>query len=184
MQREQKASELFSNTYYESLEFGTAIHELFQKVTWVDQIDIEELIQDWHKRSLAEEDFKQRVTQQFCRTLTFEEVRQVLSHPTGNIELWREKRFEVVMDGQWVTGAFDRVMIERDVNGKALSATILDFKSDEAEDDSSLKHIAERYRPQMLLYRKALSQILKLDNRKIAIQILFTQSGIIYDLSS
>jgi len=184
VQREQKASELFSNTYYESLEFGTAIHQLFQKVTWIDQTEIEESIQDWQQRSLAEEDFKQRVTQQFRQTLTFEDVRQVLSRPTGNIELWREKRFEIVMDGQWVTGAFDRVMIERDANGNALSATILDFKSDEAEDDSSLKHIAERYRPQMLLYRKALSQILNLDRERISIQLLFTQSGQVYDLPS
>jgi ATP-dependent helicase/nuclease subunit A len=142
------------------------------------------LVQDWQQRSPAKEDFKQRVTDQFRQTLTFEEVRQALSRPTGDIELWREKRFEIVMDGQWVTGAFDRVMIERDANGNAVGATILDFKSDEAEDDSSLKHIAERYRPQMLLYRKALSQILSLNREKISIQLLATQSGQVYDLSS
>lgn len=183
VQHEQKASELFSNAYYESLEFGTAIHELFQKVTWIDQTGIEELIQDWQRRSIAEGDFKERVTQQFSQTLNFEAVQQLLTRPSGNIELWREKRFEVVMDGQWVTGAFDRVMIERDTNGEAMNATILDFKSDEV-DDSSLKHTAERYRPQMLLYRKALSQISKLDKQKIVAQILFTHCGKIYDFSS
>ncbi len=88
------------------------------------------------------------------------------------------------MDGQWVTGAFDRVMIERDANGNALSTTILDFKSDEVDNGSSLHGIAERYRPQMLLYRKALSQILNLDRERISIQLLFTQSGQVYDLSS
>ena len=35
------------------------------------------------------------------------------------LEVWRERAFEVVLDGVWFTGVFDRVLVERDASGRA-----------------------------------------------------------------
>lgn len=183
VQHEQIASDLFSAAYYDTLKVGTAIHELFQKVTWADQVDVAALIGEWQQRSINDDAFKQMVVEKFRQTLAFEEVQQALSRPTEDSELWRERGFEIVLNNQWVTGVFDRVIIQRDPDGNVLNATVLDFKSDELTDDSDLQVIADRYRPQMELYRIALAQILRLDQGKISLQLLFTEPGRIYNLS-
>jgi ATP-dependent helicase/nuclease subunit A len=96
--------------------------------------------------------------------------------------LWREKHFEVILGESWVTGVFDRVVITRDADGNPRKAIILDFKSNEISDDVSLSDIAERYRPQLSLYGKALSRMLQIDISRIGLRLLFTQPGRIFDL--
>ena len=179
---ERRASELFSQTYYESLECGTAIHELFQKVSWFDKTVVEELIDDWQQRSSIEASLKNKSAEQFRQSLTSEEVQQALSRPDGNTELWRERHFEIVLEDQWITGAFDRVIIIRDSKDKPLKATIIDFKSDEVDSAEKLARLAEVYRPQLSLYGKALSQMLVIDPSQIKLQLLFTRPGKVYDL--
>ncbi len=178
----QNAGYLFSDAYYRSLEFGSAIHELFRKVSWIDKADIEGIIRQRQGKSAFEDEFNQRMAEHFRQALTSEEVRQVLSHPDGNAELWREKRFEIVIENQWITGAFDRVVIIRDNEGKALQATIVDFKSDEVENDTILAQAAKGYRPQLALYGKALSLMLAIDRSQIELKVLFTNPGKVYNL--
>jgi ATP-dependent helicase/nuclease subunit A len=180
---EQKAASLFDNAFQQSLDFGTAIHQLFETVSWIGEVDVEELVRKWREMSSAEEDLKQRAIEQFRQALTSPEVRHALSLPReGDVELWREKSFEVVLDAQWVTGTFDRVAIVRDQTAKPLGATILDFKSDAIEGDSELTEAAERYHPQLSLYGRALSQMLCLDSSKIKLLLVFTHPGRVHDL--
>ena len=65
----------------------------------------------------------------------------------------------------------------RDEKGKVQQATIIDYKSDDIPDDSTVKELAGRYRRQMELYRGALSNILGLDPVNIAIKLLFVRLG-------
>ena len=181
-EHKRSADELFSKAYRDSLDFGTAVHQLFEKVSWAEEVDIEDLVEKWWESSAYEEELKGRVVEHFRKTITSEDVRQILSKPSGNVELWRERRFEIILENQWVTGAFDRVTVVRDANGKAHRATLLDFKTDEIVSESELTSIVERYRPQLALYRKALSRILRLDPSQITLQLLFTHPGKILDL--
>jgi len=179
---EQTAGSLFTHAVRDSREFGTAIHGLFEKVSWIDQVDIEDLIGEWWQRSPVAEDVKQRVAEHFRRALASAEIRQALSRPEGDVDLWREKRFDIVLDDQWVTGVFDRVAIVRGRDGRPLSAAVLDFKSDEIASDAELTDAAERYRSQLSLYGSALSRMLELGPSQVTLRLLFTHPGKVHDL--
>jgi len=87
------------------------------------------------------------------------------------------------VDGnRWVSGVFDRVAVSRDQNGKALGATVFDFKSDEATDDAALAELARQYRPQMDHYRNALSRMLGLQAAKVVLKLVFVQPGKVLEL--
>lgn len=179
---ELRADSLFAYATQDSLDFGTAMHELFARVSWIGEVDIENLIREWQETSPATDNIKQRAIEQFRQALASAEVQQALSRPEGNIELWHEKHFEIVLDDQWVTGVFDRVTIVRGLDNKTLKATVLDFKSDEITSEAELDDRAERYRLQLSIYGKALSRMLRIDPSQITLRLLFTRPGKVYDL--
>jgi ATP-dependent helicase/nuclease subunit A len=179
---EIRADLLFAATTHEETDLGTAIHQLFQKISWIDTTNIEQLIKEWQAASPVAEEIQQKAVAQFQRALASTEIRQALSRPQGNVTLWREKHFDVVVNDQWITGAFDRVVIIRDSEGTPLRATIIDFKSNEISSEASLTSAAESYRSQLSLYGSALSQILHLDALGITLQLIFTQPGKVHRL--
>jgi ATP-dependent exoDNAse (exonuclease V) beta subunit len=98
-----------------------------------------------------------------------EAVRQALAHCLENPNIarwfhreqlgdvaWRERAFDVLLDGKWVSGIFDRVVI------RSAGAILLEFKTDNAPPE----HVLERHRPQLELYRSALAKLLGLDSVK------------------
>lgn len=180
--REIKAASLFTHVTHDSMELGKAIHELCEKISWVDETDVEDLIHEWQRASSAPEETKQRAVAQFRKAMVSDEVRQVLSKPEGAVSLWREKHFEIVLEDQWITGVFDRVVITHGPDGKPLQATILDFKSYEIADGTELADTAEYYRPQLVLYGRALSRMLQIAPAQVTLQLLFTYSGKVFTL--
>ncbi|MDY6834060.1 MAG: UvrD-helicase domain-containing protein [Chloroflexota bacterium] len=180
---DQDAGELFSCNRHTTLDFGTAIHELFEKVYWIDQTDIQQIVQDWSNRSSTDGTFKDNVIEEFRSAISSPAVQQALSRPKGKTRLWREKRFDVIIDNQWISGAFDRVTIICDSKGNVAKAVIMDLKSDAITSDTEMLKSAEGYYPQLELYRKALSQMLKIDSSQITLQLLFTHLGKVHTLS-
>jgi ATP-dependent exoDNAse (exonuclease V) beta subunit len=85
-------------------------------------------------------------------------------------ELWRERSFEIVLDGEWITGTCDRVVILAD------HAEIVDFKTDTILDETSLRARTEGYRPQVELYRKVVARLLGWPPERVAARLLFTQA--------
>jgi ATP-dependent exoDNAse (exonuclease V) beta subunit len=72
------------------------------------------------------------------------------------------------LDGKWVSGIFDRVVIQRAPDGSITSAVIYDFKT----DHGTPAEIEERYAGQMSVYRQAVSKLLGLDQDSVTSQIL------------
>ncbi len=179
---ERSAAWLFAAESRDVLEFGTAIHELFEKVTWDGEADGERLIREWEPTSSCRESIRLDVAEQFRQALRAPEVRGALARPRGDVELWHEKRFDIVLDDAWVSGAFDRVVVVRGPKGRVERAEILDYKSNRIASDAELKQAAETYRGQLELYRRALAAILKCPERRIAARLLFTRVGRVYDL--
>jgi len=180
--REIRADLLFTHVTRDSMELGQAIHELFEKVSWIDEVDTEHLIQEWQQSTRASEETTRKAVEQFRRATASAEVRQALYRPGGDVTLWREKHFEIVFEDQWITGVFDRVTLTHGPDGKPLHATILDFKSNEITDDAELANTAEQYRPQLLLYGKALARMLHIDPSQVSLRLLFTGPGRVYGL--
>ena len=179
---ERRADSLFVLTARDRLEFGTAIHELFEKVHWIDEMNVEELVQEWQESSSLTSVVKQKAVEQFRRALASEELREALSRPAGDVELWREKHFEIILGERWVSGAFDRVVIVRGADGRPMSATIMDFKSDDIGSEAELTSAVERYRSQLSIYGTALSRMLQLDSSLIVLRLVFTQQGRVCNL--
>jgi ATP-dependent helicase/nuclease subunit A len=178
----QRAGLLFAPDAQDARDLGTAVHQLFQRVPWIEEADVEGLIAGWSAPSSMSEDLKQKAVGVFRRAVAAPEIRGVLTRPAGNVELWRERRFEIVIGRRWVSGAFDRVVVLRDHKGKAQGATVLDFKSDEIADDAALAELARQYKPQMEAYRSALSRMLRMVQSKVALKLAFVRSGRILDL--
>ena len=174
----RRAAQLFEPENRAILDFGSAIHALFEKVTWAEEADAEQIIRDWLPSSSCAEDVKRDVCDQFRRALAADEVPRALARPAGPVELWKEQRFEVILNGnEWVTGAFDRVVIHRTADGRAVRADILDYKSNQVTAEADLRKTAKRYRSQLELYARALAHILHLPLTAIQTSILFTRSA-------
>lgn len=180
---EQRAGWLFASEAKDSVDLGDAVHQLFEKVSWIDEIGTDELISRWSRTTTVREELREKAVEQFRRAMSLPEIRRAFSGVMGESYLWREREFEVVLEDRWVSGRFDRVVIERGEGGKPVEATIYDFKSDEVSSDAAAS-VAERYRPQMLRYRAALARILRLGPAKIRLRLVFVHSGKVIDLPS
>ncbi|MBT3194400.1 MAG: UvrD-helicase domain-containing protein [Verrucomicrobia bacterium] len=171
------AALLFEPEMRDILDFGSAIHALFEAVEWLEDADTESILETWLQSAKESDLIKRDVAKQFRDAVMMPSVQEALRCPAGRVELWREKRFEVVLESQWVTGIFDRVTIIRDDSGQALSATILDYKSNQIHQPAQFEKATETYRPQLERYSQALSLILKLPPDAITKQLLFTRTG-------
>ena len=86
-------------------------------------------------------------------------VEKALMKPEGASGLWRERPFEVFINGEWTSGRFDRVIF----TGRR--AIIQDFKTGRRVEP-------EAYRAQMTSYRRALSALTGIREIDIALELL------------
>ncbi len=180
---EESAAELFSPERRRRLDAGIAVHELMRKVTWEDEVNVKSVTTQWSRETTADEDVRRSALDHFDHAMKLPGLRNVLRHPGGNATLWRERRFDVVLGNRWITGSFDRVVIQMDANDTPQSATIYDFKTDDVPAKAVATR-AELYRSQMEIYRVALQRILSLAAPLIHTVLVFTTTGITHELSA
>ena len=86
---------------------------------------------------------------------------RALVKPDAEVTLWREKPYELFVDGRWESGRFDRVVFSGKDGGR--SAVIYDFKTNARRRNETPEDFAERmktvYRAQMAAYKSALSHL-------------------------
>ena len=80
-----------------------------------------------------------------------------------------------MIDDEWISGTFDRVILDRDVGGHYTAAWIVDFKTDDVPDDTALREKLEGYQPQIDLYRQAISRLTGLPEKEVRCSLLFTR---------
>ncbi len=175
-ERVQSAGRLFEPAARDALEVGAAVHQLFEKVGWIERTDIEALIAEWNLSSPLREDLRQQAAGIFRRAVSAPPIRSALARPPVEVDLWRERRFEVVARGRWISGSFDRVVISRGPDGRPMEATVIDFKSDEVGGEAAIEEAARLYRPQMEAYRTALSRMLGLPPARVTLKLVFTHA--------
>ena len=107
------------------------------------------------------------------------DLERALMRPEGFVELWRERAFEILEDGQWTSGQFDRVVFTRDAEG--LRADVQDFKTNARRPDESDAAFAQRMRTtyvgQMSAYRAAVCRLAGLAATRVTSHLLLTATG-------
>jgi len=170
------AQQLFSRQGRAARSRGTLVHALFEQIEWLDEMTEPELAQLWAAVPCADEGARASALEEVRQCLVVPTVHQILSRPSPKAECWREKRFEILLNGEWLSGTFDRVMVEPG------SATILDFKTDKLETDEAFFERVEGYRPQLLTYREVLARMTGLPASAIRCCLLFTKRGQVVEL--
>lgn len=169
------ARSVFESHDQVAVERGSAIHAILAKVDWCDgrgEADLRALLEG--------EETPRDWSEQVFATISAEATRSIF-HRDGRdgIELWREKPFEYAAGNQWVTGIFDRVIIERDSSGVVQSARVVDFKTDGVSTSDQLTAAVERHRPQLRTYRAALMRMTGLGESQVEALLVFTNKPIV-----
>jgi hypothetical protein len=120
---------------------GTEVHELLAQVEWLGEDPDYSGVSDG--------------AGQLVREFLASDRAAALRRPEGNCIVWREKAFDVEIDGEPVSGIFDRVHLTLGADGRPVKAAIYDFKTDKSPVD-----LRERYRDQLDAYRKAAAALM------------------------
>jgi ATP-dependent helicase/nuclease subunit A len=150
---------------------GQAIHRLLAQVSWLEEVAVDAL-----RASLKQREPQQDWVESAMRTVTAPGLREIFSRADhGEVELWRERPFEIILGGKWVTGVFDRVLIRRGADGQICSAVVVDFKTDAVDTGQNLNRAVDRHRPQLETYQQAVARLTQLPLEHIDKQLVFTE---------
>ncbi len=129
---------------FSGMAFGSRVHALFERIEWID--DGMPDLGGGEEAALIRD----------C--LGAEEIAALFRKRPGT-DVFREQPLEVILDGAWISGVIDRLLVERDADGHPVSATVVDFKTDRVKNAGDL---AERYRSQIETYRSGVALALGL----------------------
>ena len=158
----RKLEQAFAYIPSDGRALGTRVHDLLKELEWTDATDPDAFL------ARHGEPADSRAADHVRRAFDFRE----LARPSAVTALWREQKFETVLNEGWVTGIFDRVVLFED------GAWIQDYKTNLRCDDATVAH----YAPQMRLYRRVLADMLNYDPARIRCQLLFTHTGDVRDI--
>lgn len=156
---------LFGTASAGAASFGTAMHKAFAAVEWGGATP--EVLAAWQADALGES-----VAAEARACLEAKDVAGVFAHES-DAEVWRERRFEIVLDGAWITGVFDRVILKRNIDGRVISATVYDFKTDRIVP-AGKADVEARYAGQMAVYRQAAARLTGLPKGRVKCVLVLT----------
>ncbi len=163
-------AQLFSLQRSGAADFGTAVHGLLAEVEWMGEETVAEVAETWRARGVEEE-----LCEEALACLRAAELRGLWRRPNAaQAEVWRERSFEVVVDGAWITGVFDRVIVERSAAGAATRVTVIDFKTDRA-NEAELPGLAARHASQLNTYRRVAAILAGVEEAAVEAVLVFTR---------
>lgn len=151
---------------------GRAIHRLLAQVSWREDMDASQI------RSIMESVESEPDWIEAAITVVLAPgMRGVFSRGgRGEVELWCERSFEIALEGSWITGVFDRVMVYRDERGNIEAATVVDFKTDAVDSAETLAWAVKRHRPQLATYRRVVARLTQLPLGQVEALFVFTNT--------
>ncbi len=135
--------------------FGTAVHERFREISWLDT----DPLPAWLSAPRSREE------QVVASCLEIPEIRALFSRPNNEAELYREQPVEAIDGDYWISATLDRLVLSPG------GAHIIDFKTDKISRPEELK---ERHRFQMETYRSLVARLTGLPSEKIRVTLLST----------
>ena len=173
----------------QSLDRGTILHRWFEQVAWLDDpspsdTDLRNAVADLDLPA----DNLDKLIGEFRAACDRPQLRESLcraSYATNDkaaeLELWRERPFVVMVDGQVMQGQFDRVVLVRDA-GQLVRADLVDYKTDAVDTPQKAQTRADHYRPQIRAYRQAIELLTGLPAQAITARLAFTTAGLVMEL--
>lgn len=155
----QSAGSLFAlhSAKRSAAEAGTAAHKAYEAIGWIDPAapkgDVEKEILDssW---------------------------REAFVKPADAVELWRERSFEVLKDGKWTSGQFDRVVFLG--TGENRRAIVYDFKTNRRqrkESDAAFEtRMRGQYAGQLAAYRSAITSLTGIPAERVSSRLLLAET--------
>ncbi|TLD72222.1 hypothetical protein FEM03_02375 [Phragmitibacter flavus] len=159
---------------------GTLVHDLFSTVDWLDGLEPKDIEDRWAALGWQDRPGYEEARGRVLTVLSEPEVRVWFGNANGLREVWRERSFDLFSAEGWVSGVFDRVVLERDGAGRVTSAWVLDFKTDMVVDEASARAKAEGYKPQLKLYALAVSRLTGLPVEKVRTGLVFVALARLY----
>ena len=175
---EIKGSMLFSAGREPGRRLGNLVHELLAHVEWWDATSsLAALESRWQASGLLRGEAIEATALAMVRGVLHSVSAQfAFAKPSAEAQAWRERPFDLIREGNWISGVFDRVVVMRD------SVRLIDFKTDEVPDEAALTAKVAGYRPQIMLYRQALARLTGLKQEQIESALLFTRNCRLVDV--
>lgn len=166
---------LFDPQIQSALDRGALVHACFEKIEWYLPGLENRISPEWVSADAAyPPELVDAVIQEVAASLRDPTIQNLLKKPSENAEVWREQAFEMADGNRWITGRIDRVVVEKGSFGKIRSAFIVDFKTDRISSSEALEDRVDIYRPQLLLYKKAVSRLTELPIERVRAYLIFT----------
>lgn len=172
-------SVLFSPSRDTGRRLGSLAHELLAEVEWWTAGDaVEPLQQRWRQLGLLDADGEagQQALDLVLPALNDPALAPAFARPTTAAQVWRERSFDFIDAGGWVSGVFDRVVLELDSTGAVTAACLIDFKTDDIPDAQALAEKTGGYAPQLALYQRAVARLTGLPPERVSCQLLFLRA--------
>jgi ATP-dependent exoDNAse (exonuclease V) beta subunit len=165
-------SALLEGRTQEALVLGLAVHSIFERLKDPGSQDVEAIAKEWRECTEFGDEVKAQASEMFLNACASAEVRSALTVTAEHATVWIEKAFDAVVDNQWVSGVFDRVMLVARETGGFRQATIIDYKTDYVGNEKDIEGIVATYRPQLLLYRTVLGRLVDLAEEHIEMKLV------------
>lgn len=177
-----RADQLLADDSREGMLTGSIIHSMFQQIEWIEDGAPDDDTLICQAQRACRQAKPDRVCGQvapFRQMLANAGVRTALSRPDlpldQTMQLWRERRFATFIDGSYVAGIFDRVVVFYQ-GDRPIGASLLDYKTGDLAKKTPEAESA-KYKIQMSTYRTALSEMLCVPADALEVKILFTNTG-------
>ncbi len=173
-----RAGGLFEPGRMDAAERGSVVHGLLAEVTWSDEFSESVSVEAWEGREIPR-DWIELV----LATVAAPAAQSVFQRGDREaVELWREQPFEFTLGDRWISGIFDRVILERDAAGRVRHATVVDFKTDTVDCADNLAAATDRHRSQLEVYRMVLARMTQIPESDVKAQLVFTENQCVVTL--
>ncbi|MFT5905970.1 MAG: ATP-dependent helicase/nuclease subunit A [Cryomorphaceae bacterium] len=138
------------------LEYGDLVHQCFESIQW------------WEGELHWSGD--EKISALVLECIDNPKVKPFFESREG-LKVYREQPIESILDGVWVSGVIDRLLVEFDEEGKALNAAIMDFKTDIVGEPDEL---VDRYGEQLNRYKRMICKTYELTDENVYSVMLST----------
>ncbi|MCB0317442.1 MAG: UvrD-helicase domain-containing protein [Bdellovibrionales bacterium] len=163
-----------------ALEFGTAVHALFEEIKWLDDFD-PSILEKINLRSLRAISESALITY-FKNSISKPNIDQLLrkarydSWEVDEIKVYTERAYAYRVECRIITGIMDRLVVGYN-KGKPVAAEVIDFKTSKMNDNQEEHNLTDNFKSQLQAYKLAVEKQFGLSVENINAIVAFVGTG-------